>query len=129
MAHFITVRDYLPTLTWYFEYVHDHLSGLVYKRRQNWIDCLTLYCVTKPVTELYSNKKYFRGRAFGRNVTSVGTCRPRYRFCNREPVRFSFIIECIVILEGPETSNNGVQNMLPYFHTFRRTYFLCRLLQ
>jgi hypothetical protein len=32
MAHCITVRgDYLLTLTWYCEYLLDHLSGLVYK--------------------------------------------------------------------------------------------------
>jgi len=34
MAGCITVRDYLLTLTWYLEYWLDHLSGLVYKRRQ-----------------------------------------------------------------------------------------------
>lgn len=115
-AHCVTVRDYLPNLTWYFEYLYDHLSGLVYKRRRNWIDCITLYCVTKPVTELYSSNKYFRGRALWlANVTSEGTCRPRSRFYSKNPVRLSFIVECIVILEGTETPSNEVQNMLPYF--------------
>jgi hypothetical protein len=51
-AHCVTVWDYLPTHTRYFEYLRDHLSCLVYKRRQNWIDFTTLYCFTKPVTEL-----------------------------------------------------------------------------
>lgn len=116
MAHCVTVRDYLPSLTWYFEYLHDHLSGHVYKRRQNWIDCITLYCVTKPVTELYSNNDYFCGRAFGlAYVISEGTRRSRSRFYCKEPVRLSFIIECIVILGGTETPSNGAQDMLPYF--------------